>query len=184
MRPEATNPAGRLLDVTLASDFPSALRTTPIPSFDWEQRAADPVPAKLPSLFRVETICRLPIDESRQVSRAELFHAQAALSVFWIGGRSERPIARDALVAIRWMGDPVCCDGSLRIGRLVEVTEPESDVNLFEMVPYSWMPNRALLKEAAGHWRQASRKVRRAFTSRHWDAARFRAYLASYGATS
>lgn len=180
MRPEAANDARRERETgwTISS---LATRTTERPPSACRLPEADPVPAKLPPLFRVESICRLPVDEHRHVARAELFHAQAALSVFWIGGRGDAGIARDALVAIRWLGEPRCCDGSLRIARLVEAREPAATFNLFDTVPYGWCADRAVLKEAASRWLHASRRARRSFNERHWDAARLRAYLAACG---
>lgn len=184
MRPEATNHADRVSNAMLAAIPSPATQTTETPSFDCRPPQADPLPAKLPPLFRVESICRLPVDEHRHVARAELFHAQAALSVFWVGGHSDTSIARDALVAIRWLGDPFCCDGALRIARLVEVEQPAPAFNLFDTVPYCWSTDRTLLKDAAARWLQASRRARQAFNSRCWEAANFRSYLAAYGAFS
>jgi 3'-5' exoribonuclease len=181
MRQEATNHANRVRNAMLAAIPSPATQTTEMPSFDCRPPQSDPLPAKLPPLFRVESICRLPVDECRHVARAELFHAQAALSVFWVGGHSDTSVARDALVAIRWLGDPFCNDGALRIARLLEIDEPTPTCNLFDTVPRSWSTDRALLKEAAARWLQASRRARQSFNSRHWDAASFQSYLAACG---
>lgn len=152
--------------------------------FDCPFTLADPVLCRLPPLFRVESICRLPVDESRHVARAELFHSHAALSVFWVGGRNDTSIANSALVSIRWLGDPICCDGALRIARLIEIEEPEASFNLFETVPPGWVADRMSLNDAAARWRQASHGSRRSFNARCWNASSFRSYLASCGAAT
>ncbi len=183
MRPEAANDAGRGHGAQIWGAISSlATRATATPPSGCRLAEDDPVPAKLPLLFRVESICRLPIDANRHVARAELFHAQASLSVFWIGGRSDDVIAKDALVSIRWLGEPLCCDGSLRISRLVDMREPAPAVNLFDTVPYAWCTDRRLLKEAALRWFKASHRARKSFNERHWEADSLRCYLASCGA--
>lgn len=177
MRPEAANDASR-------TPMTSSMRTTAMALFDCPAPLADPVLSRLPPLFRVESVCRLPVDEHRHVARAELFHAQAALSVFWVGGRHDTNIAKDALVSIRWLGDPVCCDGALRIARLIEASNPAASFNLFDTVPRRWVLDRASLSVAAADWRQSSHSARRSFNVRYWDAASFRSYLAACGAAS
>lgn len=181
MRPEAANDACRAYSNRLAA-MRSEARTTGMALFDCPLPLADPVLSRLPSLFRVESICRLPVDDDRHVARAELFHTQAALSVFWVGGRRDTNILKDSLVSIRWLGGPACCDGALRIAGLVESDRPEESFNLFDTVPYGWVANRSFLKEATAHWRQASRSARRLFNVRHWNAESLRSYLAACGA--
>jgi len=177
MRPEAANDASR-------AAMTSRMRTTAMALFDCPLPLADPVLSKLPPLFRVESVCRLPVDEHRHVARAELFHSHSALSVFWVGGRHDTSIAEGALVSIRWLGEPVCCDGALRIARLIEAGSPDTAFNLFDTVPHRWIADRASLSDAAARWRQASHSARRSFNVRYWDAASFRSYLVACGAAS
>jgi len=161
---------------TNATCRPGRLITRPV-SPDAPLPRIDPVIARLPRLFRLESINRLPLDASRHVARAELFHAQAALSVFWIAGCDDTHARLDALVSVRWLGRAACIDGAIRVVRLVEADEPELGVNLFDTVPYSWSADRTALKRAETEWLRGSHRTRRAFNARYWDAPTFRAYV-------
>ena len=68
----------------------------PIPS-----AAPDNVVAKLPPIFRVESISRLPLDDHYALNRAVLIHERASLMVEWPSRKVDARLCVGSLVSIR-----------------------------------------------------------------------------------
>jgi len=137
----------------------------------------DPVPDKLPPLFRVQSIERLPGAHSDILNRATLFHERASLSVEWLTRHADIRLVRGSLVSIRWLGRPASCDGHVRISRLVLLERPEAETNLFDLVPSNWASDRALVARASALWEGLPRGFRHLFNAMFWDGRRFQRYL-------
>lgn len=139
--------------------------------------SADHVQHKLPRIYRLQSIERLPFNEECRMNRAVLFHEQASLSVEWLSERTDVRLVVGTLVSIRWLGRPTSHGGAIRISRLVPMQRPEVEVNIFETVPWRWAKDRELLKRAARLWETLSPPFRMLFNVTLWEADRFRRYL-------
>ncbi|MCX7176022.1 MAG: HD domain-containing protein [Proteobacteria bacterium] len=137
----------------------------------------DLVPAKLPPIFRVTSIERLPVDNRNHRVSAKLYHEEAALAVTWIAPTVDVRITKGSLVGIRWLGNPTSVDGVIRIARLVQMERPEASFNLFRTVPYTWVKGRELVQRGADLWEQLPRGFQHMFNAILWDAKRFQRYL-------
>lgn len=80
----------------------------------------DQVPWKLPSVFRVVSLARLPLPGGVR-NEATLYHDQAYLRVVWMARHVDTQLTAGDLVTIRWLGKPVSVDGAVRISRLVRL---------------------------------------------------------------
>lgn len=131
----------------------------------------------LPLCFRIQSITRLPLDALNTMNRATLFHEQAVLTVEWPSRQVDTRLAVGALVAIRWLGRPVCNGGAVRISRIVALERPLPALNLFDTVPHGWVNQRLLLRRATAMWNALSRPMQHLFNAVMWDGGRFRRYL-------
>lgn len=139
--------------------------------------SSDPVPDKLPPIFRVQSIERHPDVHGDILNRAVLFHEQASLSVEWLTRHADIRLTRGSLVSIRWLGRPASCDGHVRISRLVLLERPEAETNLFDLVPHGWVADRELVARASALWEGLPRGFRHLFNAMFWDGRRFQRYL-------
>lgn len=139
--------------------------------------SSDPVPDKLPPIFRVQSIERHPDVHGDILNRAVLFHEQASLSVEWLTLHADIRLTRGSLVSIRWLGRPASCDGHVRITRLVLLERPEAETNLFDLVPHGWVADRELVARASALWEGLPRGFRHLFNAMFWDGRRFQRYL-------
>lgn len=139
--------------------------------------SSDPVPDKLPPIFRVQSIERHPDVHGDILNRAVLFHEQASLSVEWLTRHADIRLTRGSLVSIRWLGRPASCDGHVRITRLVLLERPEAETNLFDLVPHGWVADRELVARASALWEGLPRGFRHLFNAMFWDGRRFQRYL-------
>lgn len=137
----------------------------------------DPVPQKLPHLFRVQSIERLPMPSGQVLTRASLYHDEASLKVEWLSRQPDIRVTQGCLAGIRWQGNPVSIDGHVRISRLVLLERPEPEVDLFRTIPYGWVRDRSLLQRASALWESLPRGFRHLFNALLWDGKRFQRYL-------
>lgn len=138
--------------------------------------APDNVVAKLPSIFRVQSISRLPLDERYALNRAALFHESASLMVEWSSRRFDARLGAGSLVSICWLGRPESLNGAVRISRLVPLERPEAALDLFETIPTGWVKERALVSRASALWQCLPPHSQDLFNATFWDAWRLQRY--------
>jgi 3'-5' exoribonuclease len=136
----------------------------------------DLVPSKLPPLFRVTSIARLPAPKG-VLTQANLYHDAACLRVAWVCRQPDIRIVAGSLVSIRWQGNPVSEEGCVRIGRLVLLERVEPEVDLFRTVPPAWVRDRMLVQRASTLWQSLPRSFRHLFNALLWDGRRFQRFL-------
>lgn len=138
----------------------------------------DPVPEKLPHLFRLQSIERLPMPGTSTIlTRASLYHDRASLKVAWTSRHADIRLVQGALVGIRWQGHPVSIDGHVRIGRLVLLERVEPETDLFFTIPPAWVRERELLARASRLWGLLPRGLRHLFNALLWDGRRMQRFL-------
>ncbi len=139
--------------------------------------APDPVIDKLPPIFRIQSITRLPGEAGHVINRAVLFHERASLSVEWSTRQGDVSLRAGSLVSVCWLGRPECLNGAVRISRLARLERAEPALNLFETVPASWVIDRDLLTRASALWHLLSLPFRHLFNAIFWDEQRLYRYL-------
>lgn len=139
---------------------------------------ADGVKGRLPDVFRLQSIVRLPADAHSVLCRAVLFHEQATLRVEWLCRNPDSRLTVGSLASIRWLGRPTSSSGAIRISRLVLLERPVASLNLFHTVPHDWVKDRALVVRAAGLWESLGRPLQHLLNAVFWNGRRFERYLA------
>ena len=129
----------------------------------------------MPSIFRVTSLdCQQ--EEHCVRYRAHLFHEQASLTVEWRRHQPDFRIRPFCLVSPRWNLRPISHHGAIQISRLVLMEHPEPDQNLFRTVPYGWVKDRELIKQASLLLDNLPRSYRFLFNAIFWNGERFRRY--------
>ena len=134
----------------------------------------DRVIDKLPPIFRIQSLTRLPADSRHTFNRAVLFHHQASLQVEWVSRHVDVELKAGSLVSVCWQGRPACVDGAVRIARLVCLRSAEDTLNLFDTVPSSWGIDRDLIERGARLWNLLSRPHQRSALPRARACAHLR----------
>ncbi|HRQ56394.1 MAG TPA: HD domain-containing protein [Azoarcus taiwanensis] len=137
----------------------------------------DLVRDRLPRIFRIQSITRLPADGRLVMNRAVLFHERASLSVEWASRHVDVRLKAGCLVSVCWLGRPVSTNGAICIARLVRLDRPEPSINLFDTLPTSWVIERGLVKRAAALWEGLPRPFAHLFNAIFWDGQRLHRYL-------
>lgn len=150
-----------------------------------EQYVKLPVPGedllveKLPPVFRVQSIVRLPFDGLHRLNRATLFHESVSLSVEWLSLKVDVDLRAGSLASIRWLGRPASLGGAIRIARLVRLERPVPELDLFKTVPWTWVGanDRPLLARASRLIDVLPPPMKALLTTVLWDGARFQRFL-------
>lgn len=137
----------------------------------------DFAPAQLPAIFRVESVARYPTERHQIITRANLFHDRASLTVEWRSTHVDVRIVRGALVGVRWLNNRAHSKGAIPISRLVLLERAEAEVNLCHLVPPRWVQDRELVSRAAALLENLPRGFRHLFNAVFWDGGRFERYL-------
>lgn len=137
----------------------------------------DSVRHRLPQVFRIQSIARLPFDTRCVMNRAVLFHDRACLTVEWLSRQVDVRLVVGAQVSIRWCGRPVSESGAVRVSRIVLLERPEADLNPFETIPTVWVTDRALVRRAAFLWECLPRGLSHLFNAVFWSGERLYRYL-------
>jgi hypothetical protein len=112
----------------------------------------DHVIDRLPPVFRIQSIERLPFDARNLLNVAVVFHERAVLRVEWLCRHPDSRLTVGSLVSIRWLGRPTSTLGAIRIARLVKLERPEASLNPFDTVPHAWVRDRELVARAGRFW--------------------------------
>jgi 3'-5' exoribonuclease len=141
------------------------------------QLAPDVFAEKLPRIFRIQSIERLPSAGHNVRNTAVLFHEGASIRVEWETQHPDTRLVVGSLASIRWSGSPKSVEGSIRIARLVPVERPEVGLNLFETIPARWLKDRDLAKRAARLWEYLPSNYRQLFNAVFWEGRRFQRFV-------
>ena len=140
-----------------------------------ENSIAAPCTEGMPSIFRVTSIdCQQK--ERCVLYRAHLFHEQASLTVEWARKQPDTRIRPFCLVSPRWNIRPLSHQGAIQISRLALMEHPEPEENLFKTIPYGWVKNRDLIKQASELVEKLPRPYRFLLNAIIWNGERFRRY--------
>lgn len=138
---------------------------------------ADVLPEYLPAIFRLTAYDHHPVTGNVIQFTASLFHEQASLRVTWTSRQLDSRLHVGALVSIRWLGRPTTFGGAIRISRLVLIEIPEASINLFSLVPSSWVPDRELVGQGKALVELLPRSFMHLFNAIFWDDHRFHRFL-------
>jgi len=137
----------------------------------------DHVIDRLPPVFRIQSIERLPFDERNLLNVAVVFHERAVLRVEWLCRHPDSRLTVGSLVSIRWLGRPTSTLGAIRIARLVKLERPEASLNPFDTVSHAWVRDRDLVARAGRFWEGLGRPLQHLFNAVFWEPRRFQRYL-------
>lgn len=133
----------------------------------------DPVTGKLPTVYRVLSITRIPAPKFRnQINEALLFHEKASIRVTWVTARTDVRLRAGSLVSIRWMDQPISYKGAIRINHLVLLERAEPNLNPFDTIPSRWVKDRTLIDRGHRLWEAMSEPFQHLFNAVLWDAER------------
>ena len=137
----------------------------------------DHVIDRLPPVFRIQSIERLPFDDRNLLNVAVVFHERAVLRVEWLCRHPDSRLTVGSLASIRWLGRPTSTLGAIRIARLVKLERPEASLNPFDTVPHAWVRDRDLVARARRFWEGLGRPLQHLFNAVFWEPRRFQRYL-------
>lgn len=124
-------------------------------------------------IFRVINIVREDIGNGKFRNEASLFSSQASIKVDWIETALIGKIHIGQIVSPRLSFGPKCNNGCIRICRLVVYEQPTDSVNLFDLIPYSWVKDRDVVKRGALLMAELSVAHRLLFNAILWNHSRF-----------
>lgn len=81
-----------------------------------------------------------------------------------------------AIVSPRFCRTPIIAGGSMEISRLVLLERPEAAINLFDMVPESWVSDHGLIERASSLWNELPYYFQVMFNTIFWCGERFKRY--------
>lgn len=107
---------------------------------------------------------------------ALLFNERATLSIFRRSTSASTTIQVGQLVSVKYNNMTHAHNGHITSIELMKHQCPDANINLFELVPHSWVKNRDLIKRAADLLQQLSAPHRLLFNAIFWDANRFQRF--------
>lgn len=142
----------------------------------FEEQIIPPIDS-LPGVFRILSTSCVPSSNGRGVVyRVELYHDKARMTVSFARAHPDIRMRVDQLASVRWKMPVVCNGGAIQISRLVLLEHPIKDINLFEMVPPSWVKDRELVNRAKKLLDNLPDNLRQLVTAILWDGSRFRRF--------
>jgi len=132
--------------------------------------------AMMPRIFRLTSMNHVQLNCKQTRCTASLFHNQASIKVSWMASQLDTRLKSGDLVSPRWLGNTTCEAGTIRISRLILMERPEPWENLFNSIPYGWVKNRDLVKQAAELIEALPRPYRFLFNAIFWDGQRFKRF--------
>lgn len=124
-------------------------------------------------LFRVVDVVREAVGNGVYRNQARLLRRQSSLQVDWVDASSTCRINVGHIVSTRLSIPATCANGSIRVSRLVAYERPVANTNLFNLVPHTWVKDRALVGRAAVLLGELPEPHRLLFNAIFWDAGRF-----------
>lgn len=131
----------------------------------------------LPGVFRVVSTSCIPSQNGRGVIyQVELYHEKAHMTVSFTRPHPDIRLRSDILVSVRWKLPVVSAGGAIQISRLVLLEHPVKGVNLFEMIPPSWVNDRELVRRGTRMLDRLESNLKLLVTAILWDGPRFRRF--------
>ncbi len=116
-------------------------------------------------------------DGKKYRNSALLYRDGATTEVEWASTTlPDTRLKPGAIVSPRFCHTPIVGCGSMEVSRLVLLERPEAAINLFDMVPESWVANRDLLERASVLWNELPYYFQAMFNTIFWCGERFKRY--------
>jgi len=150
-------------------------------SFLMLDKSTNEVPpiTSLPKVFRIESIVGKPRSSKGMGYEAVLFHEGVSLKVAFSLGYPEIRYKPDQLVSVRWKHPTTSINGCIQIARLVILERVEKGLNPFDTVPYSWVKNREMVKQAREFFKALPDSLQHLVLAVLWNGKRFRKFCES-----
>ncbi len=128
--------------------------------------------------YRLTSLMRLPAKSGTGVyNEATLYHAGETLRIAWTSPTVDSRLRRGDIVTVREGRARAHRPEVLPVLRIARVDQPVAAVNPFDLVPSSWLHDRALTQRAKNLWEQMERPLQHLVTAVFWDGARFYRYV-------
>lgn len=130
----------------------------------------------MPWLFRIVHLEQVKLSKGGYRFQASLFHEKASINVTWINSKVDDRLVAGCLVTPRWTSKSACTKGQVIINRLSPVNIPSSE-SLFDTVPYEWVKDREIIKQAREIMNSLPIDFVKLINSIFWDYRRFYRFL-------
>lgn len=134
----------------------------------------------LPKFFRLTGIARFPARNGKGVwNEATVHYDTATLTVGWPSATVDIRLTRGSIVTIQFDRRRMALPGRFSVKKIQLIDEPVAGLNLFELVPASWIDDRDLASRAERLWNRLDRPFSHLLNAVLWDGQRFCRYLSS-----
>ena len=134
----------------------------------------------LPKFFRLTSIARFPARNGKGVwNEATVHYDTATLNVGWPSATVDIRLTRGSIVTIQFDRRRMALPDRFSVKKIQLIDEPVAGLNLFELVPASWIDDRDLASRAARLWNRLDRPCAHLLNAVLWDGHRFCRYLSS-----
>ena len=128
--------------------------------------------------YRLTSLMRLPGKTGTGVyNEATLYCAGDTLRLGWTSPTVDSRLRRGDIVTVREGRARAPHPEVLPVLRIARVDQPVAAVNPFDLVPSSWLHDRALAQRAKNLWEQMERPLQHLVNAVLWDGARFYRYV-------
>ena len=134
----------------------------------------------LPKFFRLTSIARFPARNGKGVwNEATVHYDTTTLNVGWPSATVDIRLTRGSIVTIQFDRRRMALPDRFSVKKIQLIDEPVAGLNLFELVPASWIDDRDLASRAARLWNRLDRPCAHLLNAVLWDGHRFCRYLSS-----
>ena len=128
----------------------------------------------VPAYYRLTSLTRLPAKKGPGIyNEATLYHPRESLRVCWTSATVDSRLRRGGIVTVRDGRARALRPEILPVLRIARVDQPLAAVNPFELLPTSWLDDRAIVQRAKTLWEQMERPLQHLVNAVLWDGARF-----------
>ncbi len=128
--------------------------------------------------YRLTSLMRLPGKTGTGIyNEATLYRGGETLRIGWTSPTVDSRLRRGDIVTVREGKARVTRPEVLPVLRIARVDQPVAAVSPFELVPGSWLDDRALARRAKNLWEQMDRPLQHLVNAVLWDGARFYRYV-------